>query len=485
MSAYLIEERGLFWWSDNAIGDNIAPEGGVFGTLTVDDNGVIRLELDGLMPGRATSGIEFGRERLPVTHSIVGLLKTSNQYVVLGDLSKNGGNYRSHGLSYDVYGAWTCLVSRYPFNKTGVTPKFRNMTIPLDGYEVWVGFGSIDIKPARNYVKVEYKKNGEHVFRLADKIIRLRYGVDGPNDSFFTREATYKSFGAFDLTFKRGVNVGDLIIQHRRLEDLLIILSNFERDLSWPTVSVYKKSYQAILYYRRDKRKNVELERHGCWTLLPEILFSFETILRRWDERSDLLGPGFFMYSSTRRGVKLFIETEFNNLIIGLESFDRTLNPVKEDKGHKDKLERILDAVDLTDRTWLKSKLRRSGDPNLQSRLIRILSELHLGLQRKRMASFALRCQSFRNKIVHEGGYANATEQSALMVNLSNISPGLSALYHARILKEIGLDDSSIWNIFYKKFGSTHLQIWLFIAGLIDEDPRKKAIQCQAHDGTP
>jgi hypothetical protein len=477
MTTYLIEEKGLFWWSDNAIEDNIAPDGGIYGTLTVNDRGVIKLELDHLMPSNEDNHHIYLSEQLPITRSISGILKATDQYVILSNLWRSGGHRKSHALSYDEYGAWTCLVSHSPLDRTGAIPKFRNMTIPLVGYEVWMGFGSLDIKATRNHVKVGHKRSGNHTFKLPDRTVRLRYGVDGPRSSFFTNQATYKTFGAFDFTFKKNCSLDEIIKHHKRFEDLLIILSNIEHDLAWPIVSTFRKSQGATLYFRRDRRKDVKIDRHECWIALPQIIASFESILGKWEEKSDLLGPGIFMYSSTRRGIKLFIENEFNNLIVGLEAFDRVLYPVKEDAEHQAKLDRIIDAVDKKDASWLKSKLQRSGDPNLQTRLIRVLTALPLGISKKRLARFALRCQGFRNKIAHEGGYTNTAEQSALMTDLRNIFPGLSALYHARILKEIGIDDNIIKNIFSNSFGSTGLQIWLFTAGLLDADPRKETME--------
>ncbi len=50
MDTYVLEERGLFWWTDTRLQeDQIAPDGGVYGTFTIDDNGKIEVALDNVM----------------------------------------------------------------------------------------------------------------------------------------------------------------------------------------------------------------------------------------------------------------------------------------------------------------------------------------------------------------------------------------------------------------------------------------------------
>jgi hypothetical protein len=46
-----LEQRGLFWWHGEPIPEkNFAPETAVLGLLSIDENGISTLILDGYMP---------------------------------------------------------------------------------------------------------------------------------------------------------------------------------------------------------------------------------------------------------------------------------------------------------------------------------------------------------------------------------------------------------------------------------------------------
>src|SRR5690242_15905057 len=92
VESYDFDERGYFWWSDDAIPEGcFAPSSGSYGRLTVSDVGAIRLELDGRIstdqdPFRAlvNSGRKVGRQ-------ISGTLRNSNRSVLLGGVRGDGG----------------------------------------------------------------------------------------------------------------------------------------------------------------------------------------------------------------------------------------------------------------------------------------------------------------------------------------------------------------------------------------------------------
>ncbi len=49
----ILEERGLFWWADEAVPEKqFAPDSCVTGLLIIGDDGQTRLELDGYFPSK-------------------------------------------------------------------------------------------------------------------------------------------------------------------------------------------------------------------------------------------------------------------------------------------------------------------------------------------------------------------------------------------------------------------------------------------------
>jgi hypothetical protein len=486
-----LEERGLFWWTDDKLQDHeFAPPNSVYGVLKIDNDGSIEVELDNVLPSAWGYFDSIADNQPPITRSISGILKNSRQHVILCNLWKSASTWSSRAPSHEKYGAWTCLVSQSPLNRTGTVPRFRNMTIPLDGYEEWLGFGRIQVKSGKTRAKIKWNLSGNYIFRLHDKTIRLVCGVERPPDGIFLRSITYKSSGHFDFAFKKYMTIDDILRQHKRFEDLLILLSNFEQDIAWPVVSVSKTSHKAKLYYRRMRRPGVDVEQLKCWVAFPHIIGSFDLILRLWDEKSASLGAGIFMYTGTRRGVKLFEENRFTNLIVGLESLHRLTHKLSQNSNIDEKISRILGDIKLQkDKTWLRGKLKRSGEPSLQYRLIEVVKDLPIEIPYKMLTRFALRCADFRNKIAHEGGFLDAGEQAIMIQSLSKITPALESLYHACILKLIGIDEDRIRRIFSKEFVAYELNMRLFIAGLIEKDPSKEheeaiALATSAHKKT-
>lgn len=76
----ILDERGLFWWHDEPLADRqFAPDSAVTGHLIIDEHGVARLELDGvlLIGGKPSSPLLMGDDSAIRGRSLRGILKGS------------------------------------------------------------------------------------------------------------------------------------------------------------------------------------------------------------------------------------------------------------------------------------------------------------------------------------------------------------------------------------------------------------------------
>jgi hypothetical protein len=113
-------------------------------------------------------------------------------------------------------------------------------------------------------------------------------------------------------------------------------------------------------------------------------------------------------------------------------------------EGPSDRVKRILsrfsDEIDQPDREWLEGRLRYAHEPTLQQRISELLQDLPLGVTKKAINSFAERCQKRRNQISHIGGPPDTESRQAFHEDLMKLTNASRHLFHAILLREIGLD---------------------------------------------
>ena len=251
-----LEERGYFWWSDDKLEDDqFASPNGCAGVLTITRAGVISLDLDGVLPDERGRFAVLDRNREPLVRTISGIVRKTKRHVILSGLMKNGGSVSTNSLSYEKFSALHCLVSYYRLTRDATTPLFKKMTIPLDGYEEWAGRGDIEVKREEDSTVLSYNQTENHIYRVHDKAVRLRFGVDGPEPGRWFREVAYKEYVMLDFKFMTPVGVERIIKEHNSFQDMLVLFTNSEKDIEWPLVFENISRDEATLYFRRAKRE--------------------------------------------------------------------------------------------------------------------------------------------------------------------------------------------------------------------------------------
>jgi hypothetical protein len=132
---------------------------------------------------------------------------------------------------------------------------------------------------------------------------------------------------------------------------------------------------------------------------------------------------------------------------------------------------------------WLQGKLKRVDEPNLQKRILDVLSAPGIGIERKRLSRFAESCMHRRNEISHFGGAKTSEDRWSFLRSIQELDGALSHLYHAVLLHEIGLDHVLLMKCFYQHPISWRIQPALEHVGLVVNKGSEAAPVEKSHVG--
>jgi hypothetical protein len=256
------------------------------------------------------------------------------------------------------------------------------------------------------------------------------------------------------------------------LEDLFILLTDSNYRLDWPFIRLNTDA--RFRWYFQRMRGDISATAPSwdeCWTSFPQLREVFGTIWSNWKRKREQFGPGFYLYLGTRRGVSLYTEHRFVNLIWGIEAFHRTKHAAVASGALKEKITRIVDDVCLPrDKNWLRKKLKYAHEPALADRIYEAFKDLPLGLDLKTLHSFSKECADARNDISHFGGHRRGGSYTDFARNLEKMSEALSTLYHCLLLSEIGVDGQVLHWWLHEGYQSYRLK-WYFVeVGLLPKE---------------
>jgi hypothetical protein len=470
----ILEERGLFWWADEAVPENqFAPDSCVAGLLIIGDDGRTRLELDGYFPSEYGPMTPMVRQGQLIDKDIRGLLKTSNKRILLTGLARSGGRFSTNGMSYELYMAAQCLVAD-GFTKSPVRRAFKEIVVPLAGFEEWLRLNAIKVTSSKRMVSIKYKRPKDAVYRTADGKLSIHFESAGDSSgSVFGMAVSLKETASAALRFTKALALKDLIAQYQLLEDLLLMLTGSDHTLEWPWI-VTGKSERYRLYFLKPGSNAAASppKAHECVTSFVQLRERFGEIWSDWKKKREAFGPGFYLYLGTRRGVRLYIENRFVNLVFGLEAFHRRKYPPSGATKLDAKIERIVEQISLEkDKKWLAQVLERAKDqPPLGQRLYATLREVPLGLDETRLKSFCEVCGKLRHDISHFGGQRhNETSYNDFILDLESKGQVLATLYQALLLYEIGIDVGIIKSWMFDGVGSLPIKYHYVKADLLDK----------------
>ena len=330
----ILEERGLFWWHGEPVPDTqFAADGSVLGLLTIDDDGVATLDLDGCLPNDRGPMAALSRDPRELKGKLVeGNLSTSGKHVLLTDLTKHGGHFRTNNLSQEGYRAINCLVNYSQFPIINDDSVFSKLEIDLTGFEDWVRLGSIEIVSTDTTITVEHRKKDPVIYEIDEGQLSVEYDVTRPYFSrFVVHKITITERASLIFVPKVPIKLEDMRKQLRSFEDIFIILTNSEYNFLWPTVTLVfdEKTVRCEWYSYRKRSLEEAPRRHECLTNFIQLRDNFGRIVSQWIKKREQFGPGFYLYLAVRRGMKFYPEHRFVNLIWGIEALHRKKNTLR------------------------------------------------------------------------------------------------------------------------------------------------------------
>jgi hypothetical protein len=472
----LIEEHGHFWWGDEVIPEGAyAPPTAVTGIFRIGNDGEISLELNAFLPGAPDTMSSLLRvtNYTVIDRCIQGILKESGKRVLLLGVIRNGSRFSSYSISYETYRASNALVGDRAFPNDTRNLQFRSLSVDLVGFEEWLFLGSIFTERTDDSLSTRYEQPTPNIYTIDDAQLAIRYELHPPYTGHRDHSIALNERAMLIYTPPRKPTIEDMKHYYGMLQDLFILLTDSNYCLGWPIIHLNDQDtnngYQ--LYFTRINTASPKPKVYECWVNFLQIREQFGQIFSVWKQKRARFGAAFYLYLGTRRGLTLYPEHRFVNLVWGVEALHRIKHPDADLVSGKleAKVHRIVDQVLGTrDKRWLRRILNRELEPSLEQRIVDTLRELPLKLDSRKIRRFARECASTRNDISHFGGQRQEGDYNEYMRELDKKSDALSYLYHALLLYEIGIDETLLNRWIYEEVAASHIRTVLREVGLID-----------------
>lgn len=453
MTESILKAEGVFrWFKPGAERDDSQL---VAGTLDISANGVSTLSLTGLLPDDTeglSRALSFAPKPINQDLWIIGALKDS-RYVFLRRLASDGTTYGA-ALSHQGFKASDCVV----FQHLNVFPdldKVSKLMVSLDFLGDWASEPAVKVTKTRGGAASRASKPKAQTFKLPGKTLRLKTSISytAPAGLFF-REATIKQQTYYESEPKTSQSLESVRDDFHLLEDALLMLSDVDVVLPWPTVW-YDKS-PGVYYFERRRTDPQKVDILKSWAALAWLGrgtgIDLGTMLTNLETQQEILGPGLYLYLGIQRASGLYLENRFSTAIFGLESLHRRVSTTPRQTKLQAKIDRIIKDVQLPkDKEWLSGRIRNAAEPSLEERLFQTFSELDIGLEPKSLRAFAKECADLRNQVAHFGGerHGGSATYEAFVLRMYVRNEAVRPLYHAVLLNRIGFDPDRIRGYFH------------------------------------
>lgn len=460
----ILEKRGFFWWhGERTPRGRYAPPFGVPGILTVQADGRVRVNLAGsLSRSNPPDGASPDPARLDGSpdafkgRTIAGTVDGNSRCVYLKNPVYRPLSPMVDGKPGEQFDSDFCIVGNTSTVRNAKSLRFSKLSISLAGLEQWIWNEVISASrekangPAHSR-DVSYAA-AETEYKLDDGRISLRTDVHcSAWGEMPHREIAFRQYDWLDWHRAKTGTPEAMRQEFVHIEEFLAILTGTYYSLDWPLISlkIGSKDETYTLYFWRNMERSRTPEISNLWTTFPQIRDTFGTLYSNWRKKRREYGPGFYLYLAALRNTPMYIEHRFVNLIWGIESLHRGMNQEPAMSKNQQKVEDILrkagHLLNSGERSWLKSQRRIRMEPPLEYRITSTFAGLPWKLTKASLHEFALRCRIRRNNISHYGGPEDKSESyETFRRELMELTEGLTPLYHAALLQEIGLDAKTV-----------------------------------------
>lgn len=471
----LLEERGHFWWHGEAAPKSpYATPFGVPGILTIGQDGRARLNvMESLLKRRFLDIAATERSHLDGNpealkgKAIAGKIHGQSRCVYLRKLQYRSLGRSVDGKSTEEFHADLSIVGYTTTSRAEKSLRFSDLSISLAGLEEW--------RWSDVLIVGEEKQDGENRSRTVTYSVPLRkYELKEGALSFQSdvhcsahegvsyREIQLSQHDSLDYRRKQATTAEAMQQEFTHIEQFLALLTGTYYSLEWPQVSIEHRGQleRYRLFFLRDVERDRKPQMTNLWTTFPQLQLNFGRLYENWREKRRKYGPGFYLFLGSLRSREMYIEHRFANLVWGVESLHRGMTtPPGVSKSHRKRIDSILakTGTELSgdERKWLISERNKRIEPALAQRIFSTFKGLPWKVTETTLRSFAEKCAARRNDLSHFGGPRTRREDYNLFLReLMKLTAGLTHMYHAALLQEVGVDGKVLLDCAKRPIGS-------------------------------
>lgn len=450
--------NGLFWWHasgpvpERAYAREEAQPGSF--EQIADGRAVIRVE--GLLrgPGRPSADSGVG--------ALQGQLTDSGNYMLLLEANSAGRTFRNQAPHTEKWMGWRWLTKTAPFRDDG-EPSVSEIRMNCDAILEWFGRRLIDVREGEDGVTATLLRPPELIWNTDQGQVELSFPVSRPMEGAYTRAKLEQSA---NLSFRPNgiIDLETATRLSRQIWDFLTLVSG--ADPSWPEVHFKSSSDDQWMSFHTH---NMAAEKPNFDNLA--VLVPFNDIddlgiwLAAWLAASNTPGSGVVLRSASHRTNSL--EYRFITLVWGMEALHRARIRPEPNPRLEKKINRILDQIKASrDRSWVEMQIRRNSEPSLAVRLVEIIANLGLGLDRTELTAFSDRVAGRRNDLSHFGGPRAGQTTEKFYDELLDLIAAVDLLYAAALLQVAGASRAHLEFVFHRSPRSFRRRELLSEAGL-------------------
>lgn len=179
-------------------------------------------------------------------------------------------------------------------------------------------------------------------------------------------------------------------------------------------------------------------------------------VLARWAAFGERYGPVLALYSAATNELRLFNETRFLMLAQALETYHRTRYPDATRvplAAHEERIKRILQPLQTSDRSWLAQALQWSNSPTLRERL----TALYADIRRPLLDHLRISKEGLVQQIVHTRNYLThfdpaSTAHRVAGFRLLEVTENMRIVLQYFALIELGFSSAQAFDIAHHSF---------------------------------
>lgn len=411
----------------------------LYGTLQINKNNNLELKLCGVFGGLNE---QFNYENIKV---INGFTKCGKKITLL-ECSEESFDFNMPGIPSKNYTP-QCMIIGEHFNCVNDI-KINSVSSRYTDLSKWIRIAPFEreIQDKDKEFVLRYKLPEPRVYKLKDYTVKLSFKSTMKGDSLTECTIHQKTLINFeDLGEKSLDSTLDLINDFSEFLTLCLGEKVNPYDIQGVTASGDKIpiAWNGMVL-NEDSKKTI----HNILVPYTFIQDKFQQCLENWYEKNDKLKP-IINYVVEAYEKAFYVPMSFLKIVQAFEAFSRRMrdNCKIDVKEHQSRVNYIINKIDNDDyKQWLIDKLRYSNEPNLNSRIKDLFTELDFiinmsGKEKKRIANKITRTRNYYTHFDEENK-KNSMSVNEIFYITQYILLGLRVL----IMIELGLDKKFIKN---------------------------------------